>query len=69
MAEGTDFYLGKMVEVHCDSGEIFHGTLLNIDKYGNLDIVSKESPESDRKKFTIMRQKVVAVGTILEKII
>lgn len=69
MADGTDYYIGKFITAYCTDGRTFHGTLLNIDKYGNIDIVGKESPESDKMKFTILRQHLIAVGTVLEKII
>lgn len=63
--EGVDFYLGKFVKVFCEDKMEIEGTLINVDKYGNLEIVHTENGERD--KFTIFRPKIIAVKTVLEK--
>lgn len=63
--EGTNFYMGKYIEIICDTGIIFKGTLVNIDKYGNLELI--ESIAGERFKISVFRPKAIAIKHALEK--
>jgi len=67
MASGFSFYMGKFVTVFCRDKTEFKGTLVNIDNFGNLDLIV--SMEEGKMKFTILRPFIIAVGSIVEKII
>lgn len=65
MAEGFQFFIGKFVVAYCAGGQEIKGTLVNIDKFGNADIIS-ETVEG-RMKLTISRPHLIAMGAILDK--